>query len=349
MQEKSVLTGHLSELKQKIENGLEELKSSKELYEFKSEYLEGKKSKISGLMKEMKNIAPEERANYGKSVNELKEWALGRFQKVEEEMKERELQKKYESEKIDLTLPAEETAIGNLHPVTLIRKQLIDIFAGMGFEVYEGREIETDYYNFTALNTPQDHPARDMQDTFYLSPEFLLRTQTSAGQIHVMENKKPPIKILSPGRVFRSDDDATHSPMFHQMEGLVVDKNITLCDLKGMLDVLVQKIYGEGTTTRLRPSYFPFTEPSAEMDISCNICGGKGCPFCKGTGWVEILGCGMVDPNVLDANGIDSKVYSGYALGMGIERITNLKYQVKDLRMFSENDTRFLKEFESAY
>lgn len=221
---KSVLTGHLSELKQKIENGLEELKSSKELYEFKSEYLEGKKSKISGLMKEMKNIAPEERANYGKSVNELKEWALGRFQKVEEEMKERELQKKYESEKIDLTLPAEETAIGNLHPVTLIRKQLIDIFAGMGFEVYEGREIETDYYNFTALNTPQDHPARDMQDTFYLSPEFLLRTQTSAGQIHVMENKKPPIKILSPGRVFRSDDDATHSPMFHQMEGLVVDK-----------------------------------------------------------------------------------------------------------------------------
>lgn len=224
MQEKSVLTGHLSELKQKIENGLEELKSSKELYEFKSEYLEGKKSKISGLMKEMKNIAPEERANYGKSVNELKEWALGRFQKVEEEMKERELQKKYESEKIDLTLPAEETAIGNLHPVTLIRKQLIDIFAGMGFEVYEGREIETDYYNFTALNTPQDHPARDMQDTFYLSPEFLLRTQTSAGQIHVMENKKPPIKILSPGRVFRSDDDATHSPMFHQMEGLVVDK-----------------------------------------------------------------------------------------------------------------------------
>ena len=245
MQEKSVLTGHLSELKQKIENGLEELKSSKELYEFKSEYLEGKKSKISGLMKEMKNIAPEERANYGKSVNELKEWALGRFQKVEEEMKERELQKKYESEKIDLTLPAEETAIGNLHPVTLIRKQLIDIFAGMGFEVYEGREIETDYYNFTALNTPQDHPARDMQDTFYLSPEFLLRTQTSAGQIHVMENKKPPIKILSPGRVFRSDDDATHSPMFHQMEGLVVDKNITLCDLKGMLDVLVQKIYGE--------------------------------------------------------------------------------------------------------
>ena len=344
MQEKSVLTGHLSELKQKIENGLEELKSSKELYEFKSECLEGKKSKISGLMKEMKNIAPEERANYGKSVNELKEWALGRFQKVEEEMKERELQKKYESEKIDLTLPAEETAIGNLHPVTLIRKQLIDIFAGMGFEVYEGREIETDYYNFTALNTPQDHPARDMQDTFYLSPEFLLRTQTSAGQIHVMENKKPPIKILSPGRVFRSDDDATHSPMFHQMEGLVVDKNITLCDLKGMLDVLVQKIYGEGTTTRLRPSYFPFTEPSVEVDCSCFACGGKGCSLCKGTGWIEVLGAGIVNKRVLENCGIDSEEYSGFAFGIGLERIAMLKYGINNIKLLFGSDLRVLNQ-----
>jgi phenylalanine--tRNA ligase, alpha subunit len=344
MQEKSVLTGHLSELKQKIENGLEELKSSKELYEFKSGYLEGKKSKISGLMKEMKNIAPEERANYGKSVNELKEWALGRFQKVEEEMKERELQKKYESEKIDLTLPAEETAIGNLHPVTLIRKQLIDIFAGMGFEVYEGREIETDYYNFTALNTPQDHPARDMQDTFYLSPEFLLRTQTSAGQIHVMENKKPPIKILSPGRVFRSDDDATHSPMFHQMEGLVVDKNITLCDLKGMLDVLVQKIYGEGTTTRLRPSYFPFTEPSVEVDCSCFACGGKGCSLCKGTGWIEVLGAGIVNKRVLENCGIDSEEYSGFAFGIGLERIAMLKYGINNIKLLFGSDLRVLNQ-----
>ena len=344
MQEKSVLTGHLSELKQKIENGLEELKSSKELYELKSEYLEGSKSKITGLKKEMKNIAPEERANYGKSVNELKEWALGRFQKVEEEMKERELQKKYESEKIDLTLPAEETAIGNLHPVTLIRKQLIDIFAGMGFEVYEGREIETDYYNFTALNTPQDHPARDMQDTFYLSPEFLLRTQTSAGQIHVMENKKPPIKILSPGRVFRSDDDATHSPMFHQMEGLVVDKNITLCDLKGMLDVLVQKIYGEGTTTRLRPSYFPFTEPSVEVDCSCFACGGKGCSLCKGTGWIEVLGAGIVNKRVLENCGIDSEEYSGFAFGIGLERIAMLKYGINNIKLLFGSDLRVLNQ-----
>ena len=347
MQEKSVLTGHLSELKQKIENGLEELKSSKELYEFKSEYLEGKKSKISGLMKEMKNIAPEERANYGKSVNELKEWALGQFQKVEEEMKERELQKKYESEKIDLTLPAEEVTIGNLHPVTLIRKQLIDIFAGMGFEVYEGREIETDYYNFTALNTPQDHPARDMQDTFYLSPEFLLRTQTSAGQIHVMENKKPPIKILSPGRVFRSDDDATHSPMFSQMEGLVVDEGITLCDLKGMLDMFVQRIFGESTKTRLRPSYFPFTEPSVEVDVSCPICHAKGggCHVCKDSGWLEILGAGVVHPNVLRMSGYDPDKMTGFAFGLGVERIAMLKYGIDDLRLFFENDQRFISQF----
>ena len=334
MQEKSVLTGHLSELKQKIENGLEELKNSKELYEFKSEYLEGKKSKISGLMKEMKNIAPEERANYGKSVNELKEWALGRFQKVEEEMKERELQKKYESEKIDLTLPAEETAIGNLHPVTLIRKQLIDIFAGMGFEVYEGREIETDYYNFTALNTPQDHPARDMQDTFYLSPEFLLRTQTSAGQIHVMENKKPPIKILSPGRVFRSDDDATHSPMFHQMEGLIVDTNISFTNLKGTLHDFLRNFFEEDLQIRFRPSYFPFTEPSAEVDV-----------MGKNGKWLEVLGCGMVHPNVLRNVGIDPEVYSGFAFGMGMERLTMLRYGVTDLRSFFENDLRFLKQF----
>ena len=218
MQEKNVLSDNLSSLKEKIESGLETLKSSKELYEFRSSYLEGKKSKISELMKEMRNLAPQERAGYGKAVNELKEWAIDRFSEMEVKMKELELQRRYESERIDLTMPAQEAEIGNLHPVTLVKNQLIDVFAGMGFEVFEGAEIETDYYNFTALNTPQDHPARDMQDTFYLSPEFLLRTQTSAGQIHVMENKKPPIKILSPGKVFRSDDDATHSPMFSQME-----------------------------------------------------------------------------------------------------------------------------------
>ena len=297
-------------------------------------------------MKEMKNIAPEERANYGKSVNELKEWALGRFQKVEEEMKERELQKKYESEKIDLTLPAEETAIGNLHPVTLIRKQLIDIFAGMGFEVYEGREIETDYYNFTALNTPQDHPARDMQDTFYITPNILLRTQTSAGQIRAMEKTKPPIKMINIGRVFRSDDvDATHSPVFHQIEGLVVDKHVTMCDLKGILDKFAQYFFGEKTKTRFRPSYFPFTEPSVEVDASCPHCGGKGCRVCKGTGWIEILGAGMVNRNVLTGCGIDPDEYTGFAFGIGLDRITTIRYGINDMRLEFENDVRFIKQF----
>lgn len=342
MQENKSLTDNLSVLKEQIEEGLGALNSSKELYEFRSLYLEGKKSRLSELMKEMRNLAPEERAAYGKAVNELKEWAIGRFARMEEQMKQRELQRRYEAEKIDLTMPAPKTQIGNLHPVTLVRNQLIDIFAGMGFEIYEGREIETDYYNFTALNTPQDHPARDMQDTFYLSPEFLLRTQTSAGQIHVMEEKKPPIKILSPGKVFRSDDDATHSPMFNQMEGLVVDKGITLCDLKGMLDVFVQKIYGEGVTTRLRPSYFPFTEPSVEVDCSCFACGGKGCSLCKGTGWIEILGAGIVNKRVLENCGIDSETYSGFAFGIGIERTAMLKYGINNIKLLFGSDLRVL-------
>ncbi|MCM1257171.1 MAG: phenylalanine--tRNA ligase subunit alpha [Roseburia sp.] len=344
MQDKNMLSENLSALKAKIENELEVLKSSKELYEFKNVYLEGKKSKISELMKEMKNLAPEERANYGKSVNELKEWAFGRFANMEEKMKALELSRRYEKEKIDISIPAEPTKIGNLHPVTLVRNQLIDIFAGMGFEIFEGSEIETDYYNFTALNTPKDHPARDMQDTFYLSTEFLLRTQTSAGQIHVMEKKQPPIKILSPGKVFRSDDDATHSPMFSQMEGLVVDKGITLSDLKGMLDVFVQKVYGEGTTTRLRPSYFPFTEPSVEVDCSCFACGGKGCSLCKGTGWIEILGAGVVNKRVLENCGIDSEEYSGFAFGIGLERTAMLKYGINNIKLLFNSDLRVLQQ-----
>ena len=344
MQDKNVLSENLSALKAKIENELDVLKSSKELYEFKNVYLEGKKSKISELMKEMKNLAPEEKASYGKSVNELKEWAMGRFSNMEKRGKELELSRRYEKEKIDISIPAEPAKIGNLHPVTLVRNQLIDIFAGMGFEIFEGSEIETDYYNFTALNTPKDHPARDMQDTFYLSPEFLLRTQTSAGQIHVMEKKKPPIKILSPGKVFRSDDDATHSPMFSQMEGLVVDKGITLSDLKGMLDVFVQKVYGEGTTTRLRPSYFPFTEPSVEVDCSCFACGGKGCSLCKGTGWIEILGAGVVNKKVLENCGIDSEEYSGFAFGIGLERTAMLKYGINNIKLLFNSDIRVLQQ-----
>lgn len=336
----------LENIRQEIIEGAKELSNSKSAYEFRKKFTDSKTGKIGLLMKEMKNIRPEERAGFGKGVNELKEWALDYFAKVEEKIKKAELEKRYESEKIDVTEPSTEIKKGNLHPITQMRNQLIDVFAGMGFEIYEGSEVENDYYNFTALNTPADHPARDMQDTFYLSPEYLLRTQTSAGQIHVMENKKPPIKILSPGKVFRSDDDATHSPMFTQMEGLVVDEKITLCDLKGMLDVFVKKIYGEGTTTRLRPSYFPFTEPSVEVDCSCFECGGKGCRLCKQTGWIEILGAGIVNKKVLENCGIDSEKYSGLAFGIGIERTAMLKYGINNIKLLFESDLRVLSQID---
>ena len=338
------LNENMIAIKQEIMSSIDQLTSSKAVYEMKKKYLDSKTGTIGLLMKEMKNIAPEERANYGKTVNELKEWAQEFFTELDIKAREKELQMRYEAERIDVTMPSEQTQCGNLHPITQVINQLVDIFAGMGFEVYEGREIETDFYNFTALNTPQDHPARDMQDTFYLSPEFLLRTQTSAGQIHVMEAKEPPIKILSPGKVFRSDDDATHSPMFTQMEGLVVDKNITLRDLKGMLEVFVEKVFGEGTTTRLRPSYFPFTEPSVEVDCSCFECHGKGCKLCKGTGWIEILGAGIVNKKVLENCNIDSNEYSGLAFGIGVERITMLKYGINNIKTLFESDVRVLKQ-----
>lgn len=334
----------LEKIKQEIIEGIKDLSSSKAVYEFKKLFMDSKNGKIGQLMKEMKNIEPQDRADFGKSVNELKEWAIEKFDELDSKMKELELKLRYKAEKIDVTMPAKMVETGNLHPITQMRNELIDVFSGMGFEIYEGSEIENDYYNFTALNTPKDHPARDMQDTFYLSPEFLLRTQTSAGQIHVMENGKPPIKILSPGKVFRSDDDATHSPMFSQMEGLVVDEKITLCDLKGMLDVFVKKIYGPNTTTRLRPSYFPFTEPSVEVDVSCFECGGKGCKLCKGTGWIEILGAGIVNKKVLENCGIDSEKYSGLAFGIGIERTAMLKYGINNIKLLFESDLRVLKQ-----
>ena len=312
----------------------------------------GKKGELTAVLKGMKDVAPEDRPKVGQWVNDTRS-AIETI--LEEKMKKLEadaLKKRYEAEKIDVTMPAVKHEKGNLHPVTQVRNQLIDIFASMGFEVYEGTEIETDYYNFTALNTPQDHPARDMQDTFFIqrSPDILLRTHTSSVQTRVMEHSQPPIRIICPGRVYRNEAISARAHcFFHQVEALYVDKNVSFADLKQALLFFAKEMFGPDTKIRLRPSYFPFTEPSAEMDISCNLCGGKGCSFCKHTGWVEILGCGMVDPNVLEACGIDSKIYTGYALGMGIERITNLKYQVKDLRMFSENDQRFLEEFESAH
>ncbi|MBQ3665757.1 MAG: phenylalanine--tRNA ligase subunit alpha [Lachnospiraceae bacterium] len=347
MEELHELSEKVSAIKQEIKAELEKLESSKGVYEYKKSVLDNKTGKIGALMKQMGKVPKEMKADYGKKVNELKVWAQEHFDELDAKFKAEELRRRYESEKIDVTMPAKKHIHGNLHPVTLVTNQLIDIFASMGFEIYEGSEVETDYYNFTALNTPQDHPARDMQDTFYLTPEFLLRTQTSAGQIHVMEAKKPPIKIISPGKVFRSDDDATHSPMFTQMEGLVVDQGITLGDLKGMLDEIVQKIFGEGTTTRLRPSYFPFTEPSVEVDVSCFQCGGCGCSLCKGTGWIEVLGAGVVNNKVLEGCGIDTEQYSGFAFGVGLERIAMLKYGFNNIKLLFESDLRVLTQIDN--
>ena len=334
----------IDEIKAKIDETVKDIKTSATLREIKMKFL-GKTGEISALMKKLKEIPPEERPAMGKVINALREWAEKRFDEFEEAVKAAELGARYEREKIDVTLPGKQRKKGAYHPDTLIIDELVSVFSGMGFEIFEGPEIENDYYNFTALNTPKDHPARDMQDTFYLGADYLLRTQTSAGQIRVMENKKPPIKILSPGKVYRFDDDATHSPMFSQMEGLVVDKGITLCDLKGMLDEFARKVFGDGIKTRLRPSYFPFTEPSVEVDVSCFECGGKRCKLCKGTGWIEVLGAGMVNRAVLQNCGIDPDEYTGFAFGMGIERIAMLKYGINNMKLLFDGDVRFLKQF----
>ena len=334
----------LEAIRREIEAGIGHANSRKELFELKMKYL-GKTGEITALLKGMRDIPAEERPAMGKLVNDVRSWAEELFAAREEELKAKELSEKYASEKIDVTMPARFAGTGSVHPVTLVRRELIDIFAGMGFDVFEGPEIEKDYYNFQALNIPADHPARDMQDTFFITGEYLLRSQTSSGQIRVMEHKKPPIKVLSPGRVYRSDSDATHSPMFHQMEGLVVDKGITLNDLKGLLDEFARRMFNSETKTRLRPSYFPFTEPSVEVDLSCSNCGGKGCRICKGTGWIEVLGAGMVNRRVLENCGVDPDVYTGFAFGMGLERIAMIKYGINDIRLMFEGDVRFLKQF----
>ena len=329
-------------LRQMITSEIEQTQTGRAVYELKVRF----QTELKGIMSGMKDLPKEDRPTFGKIVNEFKQAMEELFESRSVVVKEMEMQKKYESERIDITMPGKIRKTGALHPITLVKNQLIDIFAGMGFKVFEGPEIETDYYNFTALNTPKDHPARDMQDTFYLAENLLLRTQTSAGQIRVMEKENPPIKILSPGRVFRSDDDATHSPMFHQMEGLVVDKGITLCDLQGMLAEFARKMFTSSTKVRLRPSYFPFTEPSVEVDLSCSECGGKGCRLCKGTGWIEVLGAGMVNRHVLENCGVNPDEYTGFAFGMGIERIAMLKYGVNNIKTLFENDMRFIEQFE---
>ena len=332
------------ELLAEVKDTIRDFHNSKELYDARMRFL-GRTGRLTALYKRIREIPPEERPAFGQKINALKEELEARFNELEARMHEKELAEKLSGESVDVTMPGRRVTVGTLHPVTRVKNMLIDVFAGMGFEIFEGPEIENDYYNFTALNTPADHPARDMQDTFYVSDNFLLRTQTSAGQIRLMEKKKPPIKMLCPGRVFRSDDDATHSPMFHQMEGLVVDRHITLCDLQGMLDEFARNVFGKESKTRLRPSYFPFTEPSVEVDVSCHVCGGKGCSLCKGTGWIEVLGAGMVNRRVLENCSIDPDEYTGFAFGMGVERIAMLKYGINNIKLLTENDVRFLEQF----
>ena len=331
-------------LREQVEQTLHAVQTKEELSAFWQQFL-SKKGSIQGLMKNLGSVPAEDRPAVGKVINEFKSQVSAMYDEMAAKLEALELERLNKSEQVDITLPAVKRATGSLHPITITKNQMIDVFAGMGFEIFEGPEIEDDDHNFTRLNVAKNHPARDMQDTFYVAQDILLRTHTSPGQIRVMDSQKPPIKVLVPGRVFRSDSDATHSPMFHQMEGLVVDKTITLCDLQGMLDEFVKKIFGDCVKTRLRPSYFPFTEPSVEVDVSCFECGGKGCGLCKGTGWIEVLGGGIVHHKVLENCGIDPNEYSGLAFGMGIERIAMLKYGINNIGLLYENDLRFLKQF----
>jgi len=334
----------------KIKTLLQEVENMKaanaeELETLRIKYL-SKKGEVSLLFNDFRNVASDQKREVGQYLNELKETAQQKINDLKEAFDSIQTT----DDTIDLTRTAYPIELGTRHPLSIVKKEICDIFGRLGFSIAEGPEIEDDWHVFSSLNFAEDHPARDMQDTFFIqhNPDVLLRTHTSSVQTRVMENQEPPIRIICPGRVYRNEAISYRAHcFFHQVEALYVDKNVSFADLKQALLFFAKEMFGPDTKIRLRPSYFPFTEPSAEMDISCNLCGGKGCQFCKHTGWVEILGCGMVDPNVLENCGIDSKVYSGYALGMGIERITNLKYQVKDLRMFSENDVRFLKQFQS--
>ena len=340
----------------KIEQLLKEVEAlhasnAEELEALRIKYL-SKKGAINDLMADFRNVPAEQKKEVGMRLNELKTKAQDKINALKEQFENQD----NGCDGLDLTRSAYPVKLGTRHPLTIVKNEIIDIFARMGFNIADGPEIEDDWHVFSSMNFAEDHPVRDMQDTFFIdnntevSHNVVLRTHTSSVQSRVMESTQPPIRVLCPGRVYRNEAISYRAhAFFHQVEALYVDRNVSFTDLKQALLLFAREMFGEDTKIRLRPSYFPFTEPSAEMDISCNICGGKGCPFCKHTGWVEILGCGMVDPNVLELNGIDSKIYSGYALGMGIERITNLKYRVNDLRLFSENDTRFLKEFESAY
>ena len=317
----------------------------KAIDEVRVKYL-GKKGELTAILKQMGGLSPEERPIMGQLVNKAKAELEEAINNAFAAFKKKAADEKIKAETLDITMPSKPAKKGGLHPLNVVLNDMIDIFQSMGFDVVDGPEVETDHYNFEALNVPQDHPARDMQDTFYLAENLLLRTQTSAAQMRTMENRKPPIKIICPGRVYRADEvDATHSPVFHQIEGLVVDKDITMCDLKGVLEQFAHEIYGKETEVKFRPSFFPFTEPSVEVDVTCSECRGKGCRVCKGSGWIEILGAGMVHPRVLKACGIDPEEYSGFAFGIGLDRLTTTRYKISDIRLLFENDLRFLKQF----
>lgn len=339
-------------MKEKIQkirqNSVDEISNAEDLQtlnELKVKYL-GKKGELTEVLRGMGALSSDERPVIGSLVNKVRDELEKLVADKEKEFKEKEMLKKIEEEEIDVTEPSKKIKLGSIHPITQIIDEVKEIFIGMGYEIADGPEVETAHYNFDQLNTPADHPARDLQDTFYITEDVILRTQTSPVQARVMEKQKPPIKIISPGTVYRSDTvDATHSPVFHQIEGLVVDKNIAMTDLKGTLEMFAKKCLGENTKIRFRPHHFPFTEPSAEADVSCFVCGGKGCRVCKGEGWIELLGCGMIHPNVLENCGIDSKEYSGFAFGFGVERIAMAKYGIEDMRLLYENDARFLKQF----
>lgn len=336
----------LEQLRTTALNELEGLNDPKLLEDFRVRYM-GKKGSVTLLLRGMGALSAEERPIMGQLGNqlrqELEDAITAKAQAIQEQLQKEKLQ----AETLDVTMPGKRAKSGGLHPLNVVLEDIIDIFQSMGFDIVDGPEVETDYYNFQALNVPEDHPARDMQDTFYLADKLLLRTQTSAAQARTMEERTPPIRILCPGRVYRADEvDATHSPVFHQIEGLVIDKGVTMCDLKGVLEQFAQEIYGEETKVRFRPSFFPFTEPSVEVDVTCSECGGKGCRVCKGAGWIEILGAGMVHPNVLRAGGIDPEEYTGFAFGIGLDRLTTTRYKISDIRLLFENDVRFLEQFD---
>lgn len=339
-----------SELKKIQAEGCQKIQACltrEELEEQRITYL-GKKGKLTAILKQMGGLSKEERPRLGQIANEVRAELENTISSRLAFLEEANLKERLSNEKLDVTLPGKTCHTGHMHPLTLVLEEIKEIFFGMGFSVVTGPEVETDYYNFEALNIPKNHPARDTQDTFYLDgkEDFLLRTQTSTVQIHTMENQKPPIRIISPGRVFRTDAvDATHSPVFHQVEGLMVDKGVSMADLKGTLETFVKKLYGEDSVVRFRPHHFPFTEPSAELDTQCSFCHGKGCHVCKGEGYIELLGCGMVHPKVLAGCGIDPEVYSGFAFGMGLERLAMRRFGIDDLRLFYEGDMRFLSQF----